>query len=134
MTHFISRLMAIGTNASSKSKQRMMGTLTINRNLPELYAVFQAFPRVGIVERACLSVDSSIVKPQPISSASSSVKPSHVFGSSVVKYGVMLIHSISHTLNMVRMSNSHTLSDFIVRRQMYISSTSTSLLLQTTRV
>jgi len=30
-------------------KQRIMGTLTINRNLPELYAVFQAFPRVGIV-------------------------------------------------------------------------------------
>ena len=35
--------------ASLEAKQRIMGTLTINRNLSELYAVFQAFPRVGIV-------------------------------------------------------------------------------------
>ncbi|TVY37052.1 hypothetical protein LSUB1_G005851 [Lachnellula subtilissima] len=36
-------------DASLESKQRIMGTLTINPNLPEFYAFFQAFPKVEIV-------------------------------------------------------------------------------------
>ena len=36
-------------DVSLESKQRIMGTLTINSNLPESSTLFQAFPKVGIV-------------------------------------------------------------------------------------
>ena len=119
-------------DVSLESKQRIMGTLTINPNLPEFSAFYQSFPRVEIVTG--LLIRRQFYRKIAARSLTKLLRETFT----CLRW---FRHEAWHDVNPQQQSRfekgtskSHSLPDVVVRRQMHVGSTLTNLLLQTTRV
>jgi hypothetical protein len=117
---------------SLEAKQRIMGTLTINSNLPAFSAFSQKFPKVDIVTGLLIRRQFC----RKIAASSLGMLLSEAF--TCLQW---FRHEAWHDVNPQEQLcfekstlKSYSLPDAVVRIQIHVGSTLTNLLLQTTRV
>jgi len=116
---------------SLESKQRIMGTLTINLNLPEFSAFFQTFPKVEIVTG--LLIRRQFYRKIAVSSLGKLLRETFTCLRWFRHEGWHDVNPQQQSCFEKGMLKSHSLPDVVVRRQIHVGSTLTNLLLQTTR-
>jgi hypothetical protein len=119
-------------DVSFESKQRIMGTLTIDPDFHEFYPFFQTFPKVEIVTGLLLR--RQFYRKIAASSLGKLLRETFT----CLRW---FRHEAWHDVSPQQQSRfekgtlkSHSLPDVAVKRQIHVRSTLTNLLLQTTRV
>ena len=114
-------------DVSLESKQRIMGTLTINLNLPEFSAFFQTFPKVEIVTG--LLIRRQFYRKIAVNSLGKLLRETFTCLGWFRHEGWHDVNPQQQSCFEKGMLKSHSLPDVVVRRQIYVNSTLTNLLL-----